>query len=75
MNSLRQPNVRNKLLAILPPQKFAVVAKDMEHVSLAQGTCLSKAGQPIDYIYFVGFGVGFIVAETPTPRGSRHLWL
>jgi CRP-like cAMP-binding protein len=69
METLRQSTIRNKLLAILPAQDFARVAPDLEHVSLPQGTCLNKAGEPIDYIYFLISGIGSIVAETP--EGNR----
>ena len=55
-----QPNVRNRLLAVLPPAEFAVVALMLTQVTLEIGQPLHRAGEIIDDVYFPE--TGFISA-------------
>ena len=60
-----QSSLSNKLLALLPEADYARVASDLTHVVLPQGQILAKAGETIEYIYFLTTGIGSVVAVTP----------
>lgn len=65
MSGPAQPEMRNKLLSILPAADYAQVVAGLEHVDLPRFMILAEAGQPIDYVYFLTSGIGSLVATTP----------
>jgi CRP-like cAMP-binding protein len=44
--------IGNRLLAALPPADLALLAPDLETVALDQDTVLSRAGEPIEHVFF-----------------------
>ncbi|MGJ7039638.1 CRP-like cAMP-binding protein [Shinella sp. BE166] len=65
MSGPAQPEMRNKLLSILPAADYAHVVAGLEHVDLPRFMVLAEAGQPIDYVYFLTSGIGSLVTTTP----------
>jgi CRP-like cAMP-binding protein len=51
-----QSTVKNRILAELPEPEFALLAKDLTHVSMALGQPLHRAGEKINEVYFVESG-------------------
>ena len=60
-----QTSISNKLLTLLPEADYGRAAPHLTHVALPQGTVLSKAGDKIEYVYFLTLGIGSVVAVTP----------
>ncbi|MCQ1854480.1 Crp/Fnr family transcriptional regulator [Neorhizobium galegae] len=65
MTTPLQATMPNKLLALLPPADYEMIAPDLVHVVLPRGTPLGVMGKPIEYVYFLTAGIGSIVATTP----------
>ena len=63
-----QKNVRNRILAALPGPEFALIADKLQHVELALGESLHRAGEPIENVFFVESG--FISALTMLSDGA-----
>lgn len=61
----QQSSIQNKLLAILPPTDFDLIATDLAHIDLPQGATLARVGKPIEHVYFLTSGIGSLVATTP----------
>jgi CRP-like cAMP-binding protein len=56
MSSPKQAIVLNRILAALPPEEFELIAKHLTHVDLELGQSLHRAGEIIDYVFFVESG-------------------
>lgn len=69
MSELSQSAVRNRLLAALPPDAFALLRHSLEPVPLAQSDVIIQAHAPIEHVYFLEAGVTSVV--TRTERGRR----
>ncbi len=69
MSGPLQSQMKNKLLALLPPEDYASIAGALEHIDLPRGTILAKVGEPIEHVYFMTAGIGSLV--TTTPEGHR----
>ena len=63
-----QRNVKNRILAALPPHEYEIVAKNLTHVELNLGETLHRAGDVIKQVYFPD--TGFISALTVLSDGS-----
>ncbi len=63
-----QSTVKNRILAALPPLEFALLAKHLNHVDLALGESLHRAGDLISNVFFVESG--FISALTMLSDGQ-----
>ncbi len=68
MSHLDQSTVKNRILASLPELEFARLAKNLVHVDLAFGQPMQRAGEAIEYVYFVESG--FISAMAVLSDGS-----
>ena len=64
---VRRP--RNCILAQLPPEAYAVLAKNLVPVSLPVGMTLSEPNQPIEFIYFVE--AGLVSTDALTSGGEQ----
>lgn len=69
MSSAREEAARNKLLAMIPDEDFALLSGHLEHVVLPKGMALASAGEPFGHVYFFTDGIGSVVAQSP--EGSR----
>ncbi len=63
-----QKNVRNRILAALPPEEFALIIGKIHRVELSLGESLHRAGEPIEDVYFVESG--FISVLTMLSDGA-----
>ena len=63
-----QANVRNRILAALPADEFAILAEHLMRVELALGESLHRAGEKIENVFFVE--TGFISALTMLSDGQ-----
>jgi CRP-like cAMP-binding protein len=63
-----QSKVRNRILAAIPANEYAALAKNLTHVDLHLGETLHRAGETIEQIYFPESG--FISALTVLSDGS-----
>jgi CRP-like cAMP-binding protein len=68
MSTVAQANVRNRLLALLPPDDFGSIVHALEPVGWHRGDVLVEADQPCDHAYFPEAGVASIVAVLPEGR-------
>jgi CRP-like cAMP-binding protein len=68
LTHLDQKTVRNLILAALPANEFAAVAKHLTLINMHLGESLHRAGEAIDLIYFVESG--FISALTVLSDGA-----
>lgn len=59
---IQQSEVRNRLLATLASDTFALLQPRLERVSLEQGTLLEQPGEPVMRVYFPEPGVVSVVA-------------
>lgn len=66
---IRQSNVRNRLLRLLPEADFASLAPHLDHVDLPRGFQMAPPNQPITHYYFHDTGIASIVAVSP--EGER----
>ncbi len=56
----------NRLLAMLPPAEFALLAPDLRDMPLERGTVLHDAGDIIEHVYFPNSGMVSLVAVMRT---------
>ena len=68
MSQIDQSKVKNRLLAMLPPGEFALVAKGLTRVDLELGQTLHRHNDPIEQVFFVESG--FISALAVLLDGS-----
>jgi CRP-like cAMP-binding protein len=68
MAQLQQSGIRNRLLASMSPDDFALVQPHLEVVSFEKGEYLFKAGQIITHVTFPERGIASIVADTKEGR-------
>ena len=60
-----QADVRNRLLALMAPDDFALLAPHLTPVKLARGFVVAEPDEPVRTVYFVERGVISIVARSP----------
>lgn len=65
----QQPAIGNRLLRLLPELDFNIIAQHLEHVKLPSGFAIAEKGKTIRHAYFIGAGIGSIVAQSP--EGQR----
>jgi CRP-like cAMP-binding protein len=68
MSELSQSSVRNRLLAALPADAFALLRNNLEPVPLEQSKVIIWANAPIEYVYFLEAGVTSVVTRTGSGR-------
>ena len=68
MSHPEQKTIKNRILAALPASEFALVAKTLSPVDMDLGETLHRAGEDIDFIYFVESG--FISALSVLSEGQ-----
>lgn len=68
MPDLSQKTVKNRILAALPADEFAAVAKHLTPITMDLGQSLHRAGETIEVVYFVESG--FISALTVLSDGA-----
>ena len=56
MSCIVQSNVRNKLLAALPPDDFALLAGSLKPITLELKQVLCEPDEPIKSVYFIESG-------------------
>lgn len=56
MSPPTQANVKNRILAALPPAEFATLIGSLTYVDLSLGESLHRAGDSIEKVYFVDSG-------------------
>ncbi|MGF9695299.1 MULTISPECIES: Crp/Fnr family transcriptional regulator [unclassified Rhizobium] len=61
--------IRNRLLALLPPIELEKVGSALSPIELPKGFVIVKPDQPIDFVYFPTSGIGSVV--TVSPEGHR----
>ena len=64
MTAPNQTSMKNKLLAMLPPQDYAAVAPHLEYCDLPRGTILAHVAEPVEYIHFLTSGAGSVIVVT-----------
>ncbi|MBW6425413.1 Crp/Fnr family transcriptional regulator [Rhizobium sp. XQZ8] len=69
MDVLRQPYLRNRLLALLPQNEIQHIASAVQPVELPRGIIIVGADCPIDHVYFLCSGIGSVV--TISAEGQR----
>lgn len=62
---------RNKLLALLAPEDYALLEPALERIELPQGFVLSAPGEPFEYCYFPFSGVVSTVVVSPSGKRSE----
>ena len=65
MRAPDQTTVQNRLLRHLAPDDFARLAPNLEPVPLRKGRVLVEPDEPFSYAFFMGSGLGSIVAISP----------
>jgi CRP-like cAMP-binding protein len=60
-----QSAVLNRLLALMSPDDFALIAGDLAVVDLPRRFVMAEVDTPVEYAYFLNSGVGSIVASSP----------
>lgn len=68
MTQIDQKTVRNRILAALPANEFAAVARHLTPITMDLGQSLHRAGDTIEVVYFVDSG--FISALTVLSDGA-----
>jgi CRP-like cAMP-binding protein len=68
MSELSPSSVRNRLLAALPADDFALIRPHLEPVPLNQSDVIIQAHSPIEHVYFLEAGVTSIVTRTERDR-------
>ena len=63
-----QKSVRNRILAALPAEEFALIDGKLHRVELSLGESLHRAGEPIENVFFVESG--FISVLTVLSDGA-----
>lgn len=59
------PALRNRLLALLPREDFALLAPHLAPVELRRGQILVEADQAIETAWFLESGIGSVIAVSP----------
>jgi CRP-like cAMP-binding protein len=62
----RLDSAQNRLLAVLPPADFAVLARHIEKVPLEQDAVLLRAGSKIGHVYFPHGGAVSLMLDMPS---------
>ena len=62
------PPVRNRLLASLSPDDYALLEPMLERVPLGFGTVLAESGQPIPHVFFPETGAVSVIADAAEGR-------
>jgi CRP-like cAMP-binding protein len=65
---LEQSTVNNRLLALMSPQDFALLAPRMERVDLDRDYVLAIPNTPIEHVFFIESGMVSVVAEKADGR-------
>jgi CRP-like cAMP-binding protein len=65
---LEQSTVNNRLLALMSPQDFALLAPRMERVDLYRDYVLAIPNTPIEHVFFIESGMVSVVAEKADGR-------
>ncbi len=65
---LAQETIRNRLLAYISPADFELLRPHLEPVTLDRDYVLVKPNTPIEYVYFVEYGMVSVVAEKADGR-------
>ena len=60
-----QRDVRNRLLTLMSPDDYGLLAPHLAPVDLPKSTVLAEPDQAISYIYFMDTGVGSVLGLTP----------
>ncbi len=68
MSVLSRSSVRNRLLAALPADDFALIRPQLEPVPLGQSDVIIQAHAPIEHVYFLEAGVTSIVTHAERDR-------
>lgn len=68
MSRISQKSIRNRILAALPPEEFALLADRLVRVDLHLGQTLHRAGADIEHVHFPE--IGFISAMAILSDGS-----
>jgi len=68
MSHLQQKSVRNRILAALAPEDFALLQPKLEPVQLAFRQTIFQPGDPIEHVYFVERGITSVLAEASEGR-------
>jgi CRP-like cAMP-binding protein len=68
--SVTQKQIRNRLLAALSPDDFALVGPHLEPVSLAHAQAIGQPDEPCDFVWFLASG---IVSQIAVPQGGRQI--
>jgi CRP-like cAMP-binding protein len=68
MSVLSQSPIRNRLLAALPADAFALIRPNLEPVPLSQSEVIIQAHAPIEHVYFLEAGVTSVVTRTESGR-------
>jgi CRP-like cAMP-binding protein len=60
-----QADLRNRLLALMAAEDFALLAPHLVPVTLQKSDSLVEADEPIAYVYFLESSIGSVVATSP----------
>ncbi|GLS42029.1 Crp/Fnr family transcriptional regulator [Methylobacterium brachythecii] len=71
MSQQQQTSLRNRLLRVLGPNDFGLLAPAFEQVSLTLGHHLTEANQPLGHAYFIESGLISLLADTVRPGANR----
>ncbi|HYF55450.1 MAG TPA: Crp/Fnr family transcriptional regulator [Salinarimonas sp.] len=63
MSASQQSSVRNRLLAILPPDDFAALQPHLEPVAFELRQVLIEPGKPVEHVYFVETGYTSVTTD------------
>jgi CRP-like cAMP-binding protein len=62
MTTAQNPHLRNRLLAVLSPDDFALLAPHLREVPLLRGDLLHRPGEQIEQVYFLTSGIVSLMA-------------
>jgi hypothetical protein len=62
MTTAQNPNLRNRLLAVLSPDDFALLAPHLREVPLLRGDLLHRPGEQIEQVHFLTSGIVSLLA-------------
>jgi hypothetical protein len=62
MTTAQNPHLRNRLLAALSPDDFALLAPHLREVRLFHGDLLHRPGERIEQVYFLTSGIVSLMA-------------
>ncbi len=68
MTLLQQSTVRNRLLAAMAPDDFALLQPHLERVPLTLREVPIQAGEPIEHVYFIERGIVSVLADDAGER-------